>query len=231
MRALIGVLFCGLLFVPASLDAQRGAAARNDTIEVRSAQLQRELADAQQRLAELRAERARLQAQLETEMAVAAQERARELMMSREADALAELDALLAGAQRDMLAQRERMVALSDAVRRRTGAVLVVLIAVDASAGDRLSAADVNVNGVEVAARAYGDLSAEAFRMGAVDQIYRGDVLPTTHRLRVRATVNGQPAETVLDVSTWEQTTTYVRLTVRGGALDHESWTTEAERP
>ncbi len=228
MRALVlALLLCLSTLVPGVLSAQGGVPA--DPFESQRTALQREVQEAEQRLAELRAERARLQARVDNALVLAMQARARELMMSSEQEALRELDALLATAQSDMLAQRERMLSLGDAVRRRAGAVLVILLAVDSAQFARLGGAEIVINDVTVARRSYGDLSAEAFRFGAVDEVYRADVLPTSQRLRVRVTADGEPVEQMVDVPVVEQAITYVRFTARGGRLDYDTWMTRAD--
>ncbi len=227
MRALVlASLLCCSVLAPGVLVAQGGAPG---DFEAQRTALQREVQDAEQRLAELRAERLRLQARVDNALVLAMQARARELMMSSEQEALRELDALLATAQSDMLAQRDRMLALGDAVRRRAGAVLVVLVAVDSAQFARLGGAEIMINDVTVARRSYGELSAEAFRFGAVDQAYRADVLPTVQRVRVRVMADGEPVEHVLDVPVAEQAITYVRFTARGPRLDSETWMTRAD--
>jgi TolA-binding protein len=228
---LLSLLFCGMLAAPAAAFAQGGAPAVADPFEAQRAELRREVETAEARLAELRAERARLQARVDNAVALAMQERARQLMMSSEQGALQQLDALLATAQSDMLAQRERMLALGDAVRRRSGAMLVLMMSVDSTESAALTLAEVRVNGVMVADRTYGDLSVQAFRDGAVDQLYRADVLPTVQRLHVRVTIDGRVVEHQRDVLTAGDALTYVRFVVRGGMLASETWSTVTGDP
>ncbi|MGH7717427.1 MAG: hypothetical protein ACREON_01100, partial [Gemmatimonadaceae bacterium] len=149
--------------------------------EARRAQLLKELQDTQQQLSELRTERVRLQARVDNAIARTMRDRAQQLLMSTEQGALQELDSMLTLAQDEMLAQRDRTRALGEAVRRRTGAVLVVLLRADSTQPQTLQGAELAVNNAVVTTRSYSAGANSALQLGAVDQLYRADVLPTNH--------------------------------------------------
>ena len=130
----------------------------------------RELETTQQRLSELRGQRVQLQARIENVLAAELERRAQQLMMASERDALMQLDAILTSSQDNLLAQRERFRALGDAVRRRTGSVLVVMFRADSAAqGQTVTDARLEVDGA-VAGRPHvhpdSQRSAEAGRGG-----------------------------------------------------------------
>ena len=219
-----------LLLLPAAAAAQRSPA--DEAYERRRAELVRELETTQQRLSELRGQRVQLQARIENVLAAELERRAQQLMMASERDALMQLDAILTSSQDNLLAQRERFRALGDAVRRRTGSVLVVMFRAD-SAGQNLSVADarLEVDGAVAGNRTYSPTANEALKLGAVDQIYRSDVLPTRHSVRFQATVNGQPVVQTIDINTPGETVTYVQFAVRNGQLVPTTWTSRGTTP
>jgi hypothetical protein len=153
-------------------------------------------------------------------------------MMTTERDALIQLDAVLTASQDNLLAQRERFRSLGDAVRRRTGAVLVVLLRADSAAqGQTVTDARLEVDGAVAGTRTYSPAANEALKLGAVDQIYRSDVLPTRHSVRVQVTVNGQPVVQTIDVNTQGETVTYLQFAVRNGQLVPTTWTSRGTTP
>jgi hypothetical protein len=192
----------------------------------------RELETTQQRLSELRGQRVQLQARIENVLAAELERRAQQLMMTTERDALIQLDAVLTASQDNLLAQRERFRSLGDAVRRRTGAVLVVLLRADSAAqGQTVTDARLEVDGAVAGTRSYSPAANEALKLGAVDQIYRSDVLPTRHSVRVQVTVNGQPVVQTIDVNTQGETVTYLQFAVRNGQLVPTTWTSRGTTP
>jgi hypothetical protein len=64
-----------------------------------------------------------------------------------------------------------------------------------------------------------------------VDQLYRSDVLPTRHSVRLQVTVNGQPVVQTIDVNTQGETVTYLQFAVRNGQLVPTTWTSRGTTP
>lgn len=221
-----------LTLLPAAAGAQ--ATEMQRAYEERRAQLQRETEETTKRLNELRSQRVQLQARLEAAIAADLQNRAQQLMMSEEQGALQGLDTILVASQDNLLAQRDRFRSLGEAVRARTGAQLVVLFradSADAASLNTLAASDLEVNGGRVAARAYSTQAIEALRLGAVDQLYRADVLPTRHSVRFSVSIGGQRVERVVNVEAPGETVTYVQFAIRDGQLVPTTWTSRGTTP
>lgn len=219
-----------LVVLPAAATAQRSPA--DEAYERRRAELVRELEQTQERLSELRGQRVQLQARIENVLAAELERRAQQLMMSQERDALMQLDAILTSSQDNLIAQRERFRSLGDAVRRRTGAVLVVLLRADsAGQGQSIGEARLEVDGAVAGTRTYTATSNEALRLGAVDQLYRSDVLPTRHSVRMQVTLNGQPVVQTIDLNTLGETVTYLQFALRNGQLVPTTWTSRGTTP
>ena len=218
------------LLIPVAASAQRSPA--DEAYDRRRAELVRELETTQQRLSELRGQRVQLQARIENVLAAELERRAQQLMMTTERDALIQLDAVLTASQDNLIAQRERFRSLGDAVRRRTGAVLVVLLRADSAAqAQTIGDARLEVDGAVAGTRQYSPTSNEALKLGAVDQLYRSDVLPTRHSIRLQVTVNGQPVVQTIDVNTQGETVTYLQFAVRNGQLVPTTWTSRGTTP
>jgi hypothetical protein len=64
-----------------------------------------------------------------------------------------------------------------------------------------------------------------------VDQLYRADVLPTRHTVRIQVTVNGQPLTHSMEVGAQGETVTYVQFAVRNGQLVPTTWTSRGTAP
>ena len=96
-------------------------------------ELVKELQQAQAQLADIRSQRVQLQARIENVIAQMMQQRAQALLMSNEMNALQQLDAMLTSSQDNLVEQRDRFTTIANAVRRRSGAVLVVLLRADSS--------------------------------------------------------------------------------------------------
>lgn len=224
---LVGALLAApLLAAPLGLRAQQpDSAAQRRSFEAQRAEAERGAQQAQEQLATLRVERVRLQARLEVAEAAQMEARAQQLLMSREQGALRSLDSALTAAQSNMLDQRERMRALGDAVRRRAGAVLIVLLRADSTQSQTLGTAEVLVDSVAVASRTYSPTLNAALQAGAVDQLYRAPVLPTAHTVVLRLTVNGRPLQERVAVAVPAQRDAYVEFLVRNGQLVPGTWT------
>jgi hypothetical protein len=216
-----------------TVHAQQGArTAQQQAYEQRRAELQRELEESQKRLAELRGQRVELSTRIENVIARMLEERARALLMTNEQNALQELDAILTSSQDNLLAQRDRFNALGDVVRRRGGAVLVVLLRADSSTGNQLlGQVTLQIDREQVATRSYTVTSNNALSLGAVDPLYRSNVLPTAHTVNLTASVNGQSLTSSVDVTAAGAAVTYVQFAVRNGQIVHTTWTSRGTTP
>ena len=135
--------------------------------------LVKDLQSAQDKLGDLKSQRVQLEARIENVLAQAMQKRAQMLLVSREETALLQLDGVLANAQDNMVAQRDRMRALGDAVRRRAGAVLVVTLRADSAAPGSLGTASLDIDNVVASTRPYTTATEQALQTGAVDPPFR----------------------------------------------------------
>jgi len=223
----------GLVAAPAATHAQQPEPTpQQQAYEQRREQLLREAEETEQRLAELRRQRVMLQARVEAAIAEDLKQRSEALMMSDAQTALQSLDSVLVQSRDNLASQRDRFQSLGDAVRRRTGAVMIILLRADSAAAEQtLAGADLQVNAVGVATRTYNEQMNSALRLGAVDQLYRSDVLPTRHTVQLRVTVNGQPVTQTVEVDAQGETVTYVQFAVRGGQLVPRTWTARGSTP
>jgi len=196
-------------------------------------ELVKELQQAQAQLADIRSQRVQLQARIENVIAQMMQQRAQALLMSNEMNALQQLDAMLTSSQDNLVEQRDRFTTIANAVRRRSGSVLVVLLRADSSSGPSqlLGATTLQVDNAPVETRSYTVTANGALRMGAVDQLYRADVLPTPHTVSINVTVNGQPMTQSINVSAAGETVTYVQFAVRNGQVVSTTWTSRGTTP
>ena len=230
------VMTVGFLF-PAVVRAQQtdsmkaDSAAQQQAYEGRRGAMVKELQDTQDKLGDLRSQRVRLEARIENVLAETMQKRTQQLLVSREATALLQLDGVLANAQDNMVAQRDRMRALGDAVRRRAGAVLVVTLRADSTAPGSLGDATLQIDNVVASTRTYTPTLAAALATGAVDPLYRSEVLPSTHTVELKLTLSGQPVTQGINVNALTETVTYVEFTVRNGQLVPSTWTSRGTTP
>ncbi len=214
-----------------TLTAAGDSLARARAYEARRAELVKSLQDAQEELSRLRLQRLELEARIDNALAQAMERRAQLLLLSPEHTALRELDSTLSAAQSDMQEQRDRMQALGDAVRRRTGAVLVVLLRVDSIQAGALGGVSLDVDREPTVTRTYSPVSVEALRAGAVDQLYRSEMLPTVHTVRITVTIGGEAVSQSLTVDAPTQTTTYVQFAVQGARVVPATWTSRGTTP
>lgn len=236
LRSSLLVLTVGLLF-PAVAAAQQtdsmkaDSAAQAQAYENRRGALVKELQDTQDKLSDLRSQRVRLEARIENVLAETMQRRTQQLLVSKEQTALLQLDGVLASAQDNMVAQRDRMRALGDAVRRRAGAVLVVTLRADSAAPGSLGDASLQIDNMVAATRTYSQAAVQALQTGAVDPLYRSEVLPSTHTVELKLTLAGQPVTQGINVNAVAETVTYVEFTVRNGQLVPTTWTSRGTTP
>ncbi len=220
--------------IPLALRAQEPASSDTSVDKVyeqRRAELVKELQDTQDRLSGLRSQRVQLEARIENVLAESMQRRAQQLLLSNEQNALLQLDGVLASAQDNMMAQRERMQALGDAVRRKTGAVLVVLLRADSVETSGMGPATLQVDNAPAVTRNYSAVATQALQQGAVDQLFRADVLPTAHAVQLTVNFGGQPLTQSVTVSTQGESVTYVQFAVHSGQLVPSSWTSKGTTP
>jgi hypothetical protein len=156
--------------------------------------------------------------------------RADQLLMSTEQNALVDLDKTLSTAQDNMQSQRDRMAALGDAVKRRSGAVLVVLLRADSSQTSP-TAVDMSLDGGPPDTRTYSAIATQALSQGAVDELFRSAVLPVAHTVDVKVTVNGQPVTARANVTAQVNVVTYLQFTVRNGQVVPNTWTSQGTTP
>lgn len=194
-------------------------------------QLLKELEQTQDQLSDIRNQRVQLQTRIEAVIAQMMRDRAQALLLANETTALQQLDAILTSSQDNLLAQRDRFLTIGDAVRRRSGAILVVLLRADSSAQQQLSGATLTLNGATVETRTYSLAASNALNVGAVDQVYRSNVLPTTHTVAVTVTVNGQAVTQNVTVSAAPEAVTYVQFAVRNGQVTPTTWSSRGTTP
>lgn len=215
--------------LPARLQAQETP--QDAAYRTRREQLLRELEDAQKRLETVRGERVQLQARIENAIALQLQQRSQALLLSNEATALQQLDAILTSSQDNLVAQRDRFLAISEGVRRRSGSVLVVLLRADSSAAQTITSAALSIDNAGGEPRTYSADANRALSLGAVDQLYRANVLPTAHAVALQVTVNGQPLTQSVNVTAGGDAVTYVQFSVRNGQVSQTTWTSRGTTP
>ena len=215
-------------FIAAPAGAQD---ANQQAYKAKREQLTKELEQTQAQLTEIRSQRVQLQTRIEAVIAQMMRDRANALLLSNETSALQQLDAILTSSQDNLLAQRDRFASISDAVRRRTGSVLVVLLRADSSQAQTLGGATLTVNGTQVDTRTYTVAASNALNVGAVDQLYRANVLPTTHQVQVSVQLNGQTVTSDITVTAATETVTYVQFAVRNGQVTATTWASRGTTP
>jgi hypothetical protein len=227
----IGALFPMVASAQRSDSIRADSAAQENAYDARRAAMVKELQDTQNKLSELRSQRVRLEARIENVLAATMQRRTQQLLLSKEQTALLQLDGVLASAQDNMMAQRDRMRSLGDAVRRRTGAVLVVMLRADSTPPGTLGEASLQGDSVVATTRSYSQSAALALQTGAVDPLYRSEILPATHTIELRLSLGGQSVTQGLNVNAAAATVTYVQFTVRDGQLVPTTWTSRGTTP
>lgn len=228
-RIAVAALFTMTLLAPAVVAGQETAA--QQAYKNRREQLVKELQNAQKAVAEIRGERVQLQTRIESVIADALRNRAATLMLSNESRALNQLDSVLTLSQDNLLAQRDRFQLIGDAVRRRTGAVLVVLLRADSTQSQLIQTATLSVDNAQAESRTYSVTANSALSLGAVDQLFRANVLPTTHTIVLNAVVNNQPVTQTVSVNVPTESVTYVQFAVRGGQIQQTTWSSRGTTP
>ena len=230
-RMVLAALAAVLMLLP-GLAAAQEQTFQQQAYQQRRQALMRELEAAQKQLAESRGNRVELSARIESVIAQLLEQRAQQLLMSDETSALQQIDSILTASQDNLLAQRDRFAAIGDAARRRSGAVLVVLLRADSSTTTQLlQTATLTVDNVPTESRTYSVAANNALQIGAVDQMYRADVLPTSHTVTLQVSVEGQTLTQTVNVAAAEQSVTYVQFAVRNGQLVPTTWTSRGTTP
>ena len=220
------------VLLPAALPAQQtDSAAMQRAYDQRRAELLKDLQDAQDSLGAVRAQRVRLEARIDNVLAQSTVERAEGLLLSGDLNALLQLDAILSQAQANMSSQRDRMLSLGDAVKKRSGAVLVVFFRADSAPANTVSDAHLQVDDQAAGAHQYSAQGGLALQHGAVDELYRGEVLPTVHTVTVTATYGGQALTGALNVQATANLVTYVQFSVKDGQVAASTWTSQGTTP
>jgi hypothetical protein len=109
--------------------------------------------------------------------------------------------------------------------------VLVILLGADSLADGGLGDVRVVLDSSGTIDRGYSQLAIEALQHGAVDEIYRGEVLPTSHEVWMTARIGGQPVERRVSVAVKEGVVTYLQFSVRNGQLVPRTWTSRGTSP
>ena len=221
----------GLVILVAAIPVRARAQQDDASYKEKRAQLVNELSSTQKSLDQLKGERLQLATRIDNAMAKLAEQRAQQLVMSKEANALLQLDSLLTSAQDNLASQRDRLTQLGDAVRRSTGAMLVVLFRGDSASGALPASATLSIDGATPVARSYSSTAADALKLGAVDEVFRGSVLPTTHTVNFTVNVNGQPMTQSLSLTAAGESVTYVQFALRNGQLVPTTWTSRGTTP
>lgn len=228
-RIAVTALVTMVLLLPDSASSQETV--QQQAYKNRREQLVKELQNAQKAVAEIRGERVQLQTRIERVIAEALRNRAATLMLSNETRALNQLDSVLTLSQDNLLAQRDRFQLIGDAVRRRTGAVLVVLMRADSTQNQLIQSASLSVDNAQAESRQYSVGANSALSLGAVDQLFRANVLPTTHTIVLNAVVNNQPVTQTVTVNVPAESVTYVQFAVRGGQIQQTTWSSRGTTP
>ncbi len=221
-----------VVLVPAAMPAQQtDSSTMQQAYEQRRVELLKDLQQTQDSLGSLRSQRVRLESHIDNVLAQSTEQRAQQLLISGDLNALLQLDAVLAQAQENMTAQRDRMTALGDAVRKRAGAVLVVLFRADSSPDGAVTALELSIDNTGAATRAYSPTMAHALSQGAVDELYNAEMLPTVHTVEAKTTVGGQPVTAALNVQTAANMVTYVQFSAKDGKVTSSTWTSQGTTP
>lgn len=225
-----------LALAPAMLHAQADSTGRlpdssvEQVYEAQRGALIKQLQATQDQLSQLRGQRVALEAEIDNALAQTTSRRASQLLMSTEQNALVDLDKTLSTAQDNMQSQRDRMAALGDAVKRRSGAVLVVLLRADSSQ-TAPTAVEMSLDGGPAGTRTYSAIATQALSQGAVDEVFRSAVLPVAHTVDVTVTLNGQPVTARASVNAQVNVVTYLQFTVRNGQVVPNTWTSQGTTP
>lgn len=209
----------------------RGQAQDQVSYAEKRKQLVQELESTQKQLTDLQGQRLQLAARIENVLSRVAEQRAQTLMLSNEQSSLRQIDSLLLAAQDNLAGQRDRLTTLGNAVRNRSGAMLVVLFRADSASGEPVQSATLSIDGGSTSARTYSAVANSALHVGAVDEVFRGNVLPVSHALTFTVTADGKQLTGTANVTAATQAVTYVQFALRNGQLVQTSWSSRGTTP
>ena len=208
--------------------ASTGKGAEEDYLAKRQSTMS-DIRSAEHKLAELRTQRIQLESRVESVAARATEQRANELLLTHQTTALRSLDSVLTSSQDNLLAQRDRFLTLGEAVRRRAAAELVIIVRVDSGAqAQRFDSAAVQVDSTPALVRRYSAGAIDALNSGAIDELYRANVLPTTHVVSLSVFINGAPSMKGANVDVPTGAVTYVQFSIRNGQLVLSTWSSRS---
>jgi hypothetical protein len=229
MRSRITIVAALLAIGGPRLAAQQSDSAAVVAYRAQRAEALREMAQDEQRLTALRQQRLALESRLDSAAAHGSEARASTLLLSGDVAALRALDSLLSASEEALVADRDRFRALSDAVRRRAAGTLVVLIRADSGttpAGAVLDSVRVMVDSAPAAARGYSALANAALAAGAVNEVFRSNVLPGAHVVQVSTATRAGAVTQAAEVDVRTGVATYVQFAWRNGGWIETTWTT-----
>jgi hypothetical protein len=87
------------------------------------------------------------------------------------------------------------------------------------------------VNGTAIEPREYTLAMNQYLRMGAVDQLFRSDVMPIQHTLVLSLMVDGQPRSETMTVEVPREMVTYVQFAMSNVQLTATTWTSRGTTP
>jgi hypothetical protein len=184
----------------------------------------KQLKTLQEQLDVTRKQRLELEAQLEKELATEISQRAQMLAMGGEMGALQRLEQLLDSAQARLLVQRDRIRLLGDAARTPGASVLVVLLRMDQVPAGELGTV-LMMDGVTAGTRTISAEQNRTLIAGAAEELYRGEVPASNHRMLLQVAGKGLSAGTSIEVPSAPQQVTYVEFTLRSGTIVATTWT------
>lgn len=190
----------------------------------------RQLRSLQEQLDLTRKQRLELEARLERELAAEIAQRAQMLAMGGEMGALQRLEQLLDSAQGRLLVQRDRIRLLDDAARTPGVSVLVILLRMDQTPPGEVGTA-MMIDGQPAGTRTIGAEQLRTLAAGAAEQMYRGEVPPSGHRVALQVVGKGLNGGATIEVPPAPKQITYVEFTVRNGVLLTATWTSGASAP
>jgi hypothetical protein len=212
---LVTLLIAGAALLAAPLGVGAQAKATDPAKQLKSLQEQIDIT---------RKQRLELEARLEKELAAEIAQRAQMLAMGGEYGALQRLEQLLDSAQARLLVQRDRIRLLDDAARQPGASVLVILLRMDQVPSSEIGTV-LLLDGASAGTRTIGAEEAKVLAAGAAEELYRGEVPPSAHRVVLQVAGKGLNVGTTIDVPAAPKQITYVEFTLRGGVLVAATWT------
>lgn len=187
----------------------------------------KQLKSLQEQIELTRKQRLELEARLEKELAAEIAQRAQMLAMGGEMGALQRLEQLLDSATARLLVQRDRIRLLDDAARTPGASVLVVLLRTDQAPVGELGTA-LTIDGSAPASHTISADEVKVLAAGAAEELYRGEVPPSGHRVYLQVAGKGLNVGQTIEVPPAPKQITYVEFMVRGGVMTATTWTSGA---